>query len=792
MVTNLINNTFKEWTKVGLRPVVADTLLRAYPNAVRPTNVQKKLLQALSYGYSVAVRGLPATGKSFAIAAWLLGLERAMREIKGRPDRVPTTSALVIVPNVDLAVQYYCTLLNMISHSDSEALRSTPDAFVQLLHRKSNEAELDQLIKLQRYPHPHIIIAPPTIILDILADKDESVRNLIDISNLKAIVLEEIDAAISKLQYFSKMKKKAKFTQQWENKQVPLQILLDYIIKRRTADARRAGVEPEQPQLVFPTATLSSAQIKRFLLVWHLDWISSEERDGSGPRLFNHIQPGDEWKRRARSNSLVAIEDPPLSHDEIVQFVPDNLHHHVVSYNIRNGTLRDAPMPKLNTTHRETLAAQIEVLETAYCGAERQFETWNESAEPNKYVGYPDHIAIDVLLQLLKHDNYPRNVIVALGSEVSMVGFREKAAEAGITCKSLLAKKWNDDRVVGTLPLGRTDMLLDRNTRLKINAEAEGGDKSKTTVWISNFFFCRGLDTPGIRHFYILHRMERAREYITYAGRVARWPFATKADEMRDPRNRGSDRRSTGKVVSVLLERPPGMGGMLYDDDIPMQKIVLVADGGAAEERAWAEEAVRLAKIGCSAEPYFAVREAADVGSEAAVVEGEAADVGGEAADVGGEAADVGGEAADAEGGAADAEGGAADMGGGAAGMEGGVAGMGSGAADVGSKAAGVEGEAVGVEGEAVDVEGEEVVQAQEGEKEELSAEPEARTEIPEESAEAEMQVKAQEEKGNEERRLAELPAFLLEALGLLDGTAKPKNEANNPQEPGEGEKKSE
>lgn len=688
MVSNLINNTFSPWTKIGLRPVVADTLLRAYPNAERPTKVQKKLLQALTYGYSVAVRGLPGTGKSFAIAAWLLGLERAMREVtneRGKKILVPTTSALVIVPNVDLAVQYYCTLLNMIAHSDSEAVHSSPDSFVQLLYRKSNEAELDQLIKLQRFPHPHIIIAPPTIILDILADKDETVRNLLDISNLKAIVLEEIDAAITKLQYFSKMKKKAKYTQQWENKQVPLQILLDYIIKRRTTDARRAGMEPEQPQLVFPTATLSTAQIKRFLIVWHNDWLCSSERDGSNPRPFNLMLPGEEWKRRARSNSLLAVEDPPLSHENIIQFVSDNLHHHIVAYNIRTNTIRDAPIPKLDTTNRQALVEQIEALKEVHQTDEYLLETWHEDAEPNKFIGYPAEIALDALQQLLKHDNYPRNVIAVLGSEASMQTFREMAAEVGINCKSLLAKKWNDAGDSGTIPLGRTDMLLDRETRKEYEAEAEGGDKSKTTVWISNFFFCRGLDTPGIRHMYILHRMDKAREYITYAGRIGRWPYATHEDEIRDPRSLGKDRRGTGKVVSVILERPPGRGGKWYDDDIEMQKIVLLSDGGAVERCAWAEEAIRLAKIGCAVEPYFAVKEAWD--------------------------------------------------------------------------------EVVQVEKEGKN----ETSAFPSGESDELDAE----TPSLEESVMAEVETEAEAEA----RRKADLPAFLMEALGMLDGSVKPEGE---------------
>lgn len=738
MVTNLINNTFHAWTKIGLRSVVADALLRAYPNAQRPTAVQKKLIQALTYGYSVAVRGLPATGKSFAIAAWLLGLERAMREVTdkdGRKTRVPTTSALVLVPNVDLAIQYYYTLLNMMAHSDSEVVRSSPDAFVQLIFRKSNEAELDQLIKLQRYPHPHIIIAPPTIVLDILADKDESVRNLLDISNLKAIVLEEIDAAITKLQYFSKMKEKGRHAHhRWVNKQVPLQILLDYIIKRRSTDARKAGVEPEQPQLVFPTATLSTAQIKRFLVIWHNDWICSDERDSSNPRPFSLIQPGEEWKRRARSNSLLAVEDPPLSHENIISYVPDNLHHHIVTYDIRTGALGDAPVPKMETHDRKILVAQIESLKHAHQMGEFEFEAWQQDGEPNKFIGYPADIAIDALKKLLKHDNYPRNVIAVLGSEVDMQAFREKAAAVGINCKSLLAKKWNDDRVIGTLPIGRTDMLLDSETRKKFNADAEGGDEGQTTVWISNFFFCRGLDTPGIRHMYILHRMDKAREYITYAGRVARWPYATREDEIRDPRSIGKDRRSTGKVVSVILVRPPGRVGKHYESDIDMEKIVLLADGSAMEKCAWAEEAIRLAKLGCAIEPYFTVEQVAastkgnvtQVKVDEKMKDKTSALVVGESMDLGGEfLASIWAE------------------------MD-------------------------------VDVEAEVDVEA--GTEVEAGAEMEA--EMAAEMA-AEMKTEGEKEAKAKSKAKAELPAFLVEALGLLDEGAKPGDEVKSAKELG-------
>ncbi|KAH0615084.1 uncharacterized protein H6S33_000720 [Morchella sextelata] len=615
----------RPWERIGLRPVVADTLLRAFPNVIRPTSVQKKLLTALSYGYSVAVRGLPGTGKSFAIAAWLLGLERSiMSETKE-----PTTSALVIVPNVDLAMQYHSTILAMLENSDSEAVKSSPDAFVQVLYRRGTETELEQLQKLKEFRRPHIIIAPPTIILDILADTDPAVRKLIDINHLKVIVLEEIDATITQMVFYSRIKKGQSNTAKVARttpRQMPLQILLDYIVKCRIADAHRKGIAPQQPQLVFPSATLSATQVKRFLVHHHRQWLQPPQLNmDTAPATFSGAQPGEEWRRKARSNSLLSIEDPPLEHNEVTQYVPDHLHHHVLAYDVRTRKLRDAPLPALRHLSKEDIVAELNKTEKMVQDAIQDEDTVPEGM---RVAGYPQTAVTDIVMKLLEKDNYPTNVLVGLSLETDFPAVKQAFRDLGMHCRMLLAVKWNTGDELGKLPIGRTDMLLSPSVRHRIEAEAKGGDKSATTIWLTSTFYCRGIHPPGANHLYILHRITRPREYITYAGRVASWPFARRADELADPLSAGMDRRPQGKIVSVILEdnvlehadKEPRVKFKKADGKT-VKSMVVRRDGGTEEEVTWSTEAVRLAKLGCKVEPYFADVQPA----EGAVEGGEAA-----------------------------------------------------------------------------------------------------------------------------------------------------------------------
>lgn len=616
----------KPWETIGLRPVVADTLLRAFPNVIRPTSVQKKLLTALTYGYSVAVRGLPGTGKSFAIAAWLLGLERSIMS----ESKQPTTSALVIVPNVDLALQYHSTIQAMLENSDSEAVKSSPDAFVQVLFRRGAESELEQLQKLREFRHPHIIIAPATIILDILADPDPAVRNLIDINHLRVIVLEEIDATVSQMVFYSRIKKGQSNTAKVARtspRQVPLQILLDYIVKCRIADAHRKGTAPQQPQLVFPTATLSATQVKRFLVHHHRQWLLPPQLNMDvAPATFSGVKPGEEWRRKARSNSLLSIEDPPLKHDEITQYVPDHLHHHVLAYDLRTRKLRDAPLPPLRHLSKDDIVAELNKTEQMIQDAIQDEDTVPEST---RVTGYSQKIVTDVVMKLLEKDNYPTNVIVGLSTETNFPAVKQAFRDLGVHCRMLLAVKWNTGDELGKLPIGRTDMLLSPSVRHRIEAEAKGGDKSATTVWLTSSFFCRGIQPTGANHLYILHRITRPREYITYAGRVASWPFARRADELADPLSAGMDRRPHGKIVSVILEdnamgdeeKEPQPFRFTRADGRTLRSMVVRIDGGPEEQATWSTEAVRLAKLGCKVEPYFADAQPA----EGAVEGGEAA-----------------------------------------------------------------------------------------------------------------------------------------------------------------------
>ncbi|RPB17028.1 hypothetical protein P167DRAFT_203843 [Morchella conica CCBAS932] len=538
----------------------------------------------------------------------------------------PTTSALVLVPNVDLALQYHGTIQAMLENSDSKAVKSSPDAFVQVLFRRGAETELEQLQKLKEFRHPHIIIAPPTIILDILADPDPAVRSLIDINHLKVIVLEEIDATVTQMVFYSRIKKGQSTTAKVARntpRQVPLQILLDYIVKCRIADAHRKGTAPQQPQLVFPSATLSATQVKRFLVHHHRQWLQPTQLNMDvTPTTFSGAKPGEEWRRKARSNSLLSIEDPPLERNEVTQYVPDHLHHHVLAYDLRTRELRDAPLPPLRHLSKDDIVAELNKTEQMIQDAIQDEDTVPEGT---RVTGYSQEVVTNVVMKLLEKDNYPTNVIVGLSTETDFPAVKEAFRDLGVHCRMLLAVKWNTGDELGKLPIGRTDMLLSPSVRHRIEAEAKGGDKSATTVWLTSTFFCRGIHPPGANHLYILHRITRPREYITYAGRVASWPFARRADELADPLSAGMDRRPQGKIVSVILEdnadsdKEPQRLRFTRADARTLRSMVVRRDG--KEEVTWSTEAVRLAKLGCKVEPYFADAQPA----EGAVEGGEAA-----------------------------------------------------------------------------------------------------------------------------------------------------------------------
>ncbi|KAG0638799.1 hypothetical protein HOY80DRAFT_966052 [Tuber brumale] len=611
------------WEGAGVRPVVAEALSNAYPNTIRPTDIQKRILAGLRAGNSVAVRDLPGTGKSFAIASWVLGLERAMRR-ESDPGRSPTTTAYIFVPTPNLGIQYYLMIKNLLRASSSQAIISSLDSFVQLLYRRAREEESQSQIKLlSEKPNPHIIIATPTIAMDIISDKSDSVNGLLDFSQTTAFVLDEIDALIPRTQPTLPKQQPRTFPHirapiftPPSPPDSPAELLLDWVFKRRKNEALARKVHHIQPQLVLSSATLSTSRMIKFTLDEHPLWMGREEKSSptTDPDLYN-------LPKAAR---FLPIGDESSGVDKIVRAVADNIVHHAVAYDISSGLMRDAPIPRTRLWTTEEITQKLRDLKVYEAEnaesiqkakalkKERDslirmpLESWDTPNSQAKRAGYDPGIAAEALERLLECDKWPRNAIAAVGREAGVNLFIAECAKLGIDARELTVANWNKDmEKEGRIPIGRTDMLFDPKIREYYKERNErDACRDETIVWVTTSASARGLDVPGVFHLYILHRLEKAREYTTYCGRVARWPFPTLEKDIKDPRSLGIEvRRGVGKVVSLLLEDhevpTPDLKGSSMDHQ------VIVNDGSNRAGWSWLEEGLMVAKIGCHFQDYY-------------------------------------------------------------------------------------------------------------------------------------------------------------------------------------------
>jgi hypothetical protein len=595
-----------QWEAVGLRPAVAETLLRAFPAVNRMTEHQRQILQPLIKGHSVVAYSQAGSGKTFAITAWLLTLVRSARTIKFGPNIKSrtelTTTALIIVPNSELAQQYLANITYLLEATGSKAVMENPAAFVQALYRGAGFKEREEQLKANRTPH--ILIATPEALLEVLSSKTPEVRELVDYQSLKAIVIEEADKALSR---YENPIKGAHTAVDPETVKDPLLILLDYIFKARKVYRLKAGEKLCQPQLVIPSSATGSARVKRIIDAYHPIWIDGENRPGFTPFTGKGIT--------SVASQLVVVGEGlyinQSSTKSLPLKVPDNLTHHIVAYDPATGFVRDAPVPSYDDVASVTadmkaseahqlqveLSLQAAISSNATGKLNPLIKSYGNLAPEVKRRGYPANISAEVLETLLNHDHWPRNVFAVIGENSSRLQLQSECAKRGINARLFELDTWNSNaEEEGRAPIGRLDMTLSSHSQ----PSPPSGSRENTTVWIANYPSLRGLDIPGISHLYILHRLDRVREYVTYAGRVARWPFS-KEECLRDPRFMGRDPRPQGKVVSVLLEERGNHADEVGENDYSF----VLADGSEAEEWVWKNEGLRLAKIGIQVKKYF-------------------------------------------------------------------------------------------------------------------------------------------------------------------------------------------
>lgn len=159
----------------------------AIPHIAAPTPAQAALIPAMLAENDVVLRAHTGSGKSFAVLLALLAKPRLLFRTGGSAP-VAGTSALVLVPSNELALQYMGWVRAMLP----SALQASVDVVAQCVVRgedtvAGNSARL-------RAQSPHILIGTPTRVQELLAAPAGA--DLLGIATLRTLVLDEADALL--------------------------------------------------------------------------------------------------------------------------------------------------------------------------------------------------------------------------------------------------------------------------------------------------------------------------------------------------------------------------------------------------------------------------------------------------------------------------------------------------------------------------------------------------------------------------------------------------------------------
>ena len=434
----------------------------AFPEIKEPTTVQQKLLAAFSSRRSTVANSLTGSGKSFAMALGMLNLDRRKlpKQDSSSGESILGTTCICLVPTPDLADQYGLWMTKILSVTGMAP--ATQKSIFQILYRGSPAEEKEQIKDLTLYPHPHILICTPKRMLDIL--QNPSSRNLLELANIRTLVVDEADAVIEppnstyvRLQTESE-ERKFKYRLVFEKrKHVPPGVMLvNSIFKGHKASRSTNTVADDASlQLICISATANA-----------IFWRYVEMQDWLKP-----IEP-------VRSAKLVLIGLDGFPDHTLRSRVPTSLDHHLLRASLTKGThvtLKNERIPYLPPEEIKRTGDQP------------------PNITPEEDCIFPfssSYVASSAAAKLILRDNISR-AIVFIPPGSSRREFVQLLKYFGVKHAKELRMK--DD--------------------IGVNE----------AVWITHYAASRGLDLPNISHAFIIRgELARGRDYIHMAGRLGR------------------------------------------------------------------------------------------------------------------------------------------------------------------------------------------------------------------------------------------------------------------------------
>ncbi|KAG2350251.1 P-loop containing nucleoside triphosphate hydrolase protein [Suillus weaverae] len=193
---------------LGVGTPIAAALRAAFPDVQQPTTMQRKMISAVVGRQDILLQDFTGTGKSFGLLLGLLSKPRISRydPKKGKDHATKGITTLLIVPHRDLAYQFLHWLHHMLTSAGEPGPYSLA-SIAQVLVRGSQPENLTNssprileaivnpsssgMSVLRDYP-PHILIATPTALMDVLRKEPE----VLQLSTLSTVVVDEVDSLL--------------------------------------------------------------------------------------------------------------------------------------------------------------------------------------------------------------------------------------------------------------------------------------------------------------------------------------------------------------------------------------------------------------------------------------------------------------------------------------------------------------------------------------------------------------------------------------------------------------------
>ena len=280
---------------LGVRTPIAESLRAAFPDVQKPTTMQRKLISAVVGKQDILLQDFTGTGKwvvppshnavtetnafsrSFGLLLGLLSKPRISRydPEKGKGHAKQGITTLLIVPHRDLAYQFLHWLHHMLTSAGEPApyalasiaqvlVRGSPPENLKSSSPRILEAIVNPSssgISVLREHPPHILIATPTALLDVLRREAE----VLQLSTLTTVVVDEVDSLLQTVPQKGSKHAKEKAERLNERHPPVLKTVLDVLysntktnasssFRKRLLEVNLAPVH--RPQLIMLSATM--------------------------------------------------------------------------------------------------------------------------------------------------------------------------------------------------------------------------------------------------------------------------------------------------------------------------------------------------------------------------------------------------------------------------------------------------------------------------------------------------------------------------------------------------------